>query len=155
MIRKHFRRRDRGLERVVQVVAARVGLGGRLVRRRSVPQQVRDLCPTAATQKRQQRRTRAEKAFHAAEQLRQEYDAAAAESEVRASALRNEVDQVRIRLEKVRAEREVIDRDIAAQRLANEKAKSQQGIGLGMLPFVGGGGDATESSSSTGGLHDS
>ena len=100
----------------------------------------------------QQRRTRAEKAFHAAEQLRQEYDAAAAESEVRASALRNEVDQVRIRLEKVRAEREVIDRDIAAQRLANEKAKSQQGIGLGMLPFVGGGGDATESSSSTGGL---
>ena len=59
---------------------------------------------------------------------------------------------MRIRLEKVRAEREVIDRDIAAQRLANEKAKSQQGIGLGMLPFVGGGGDATESSSSTGGL---
>mmetsp|Transcript_7440 Transcript_7440/g.18578 ORF Transcript_7440/g.18578 Transcript_7440/m.18578 type:complete len:810 (-) Transcript_7440:35-2464(-) len=54
----------------------------------------------------QQRRIRAEKALHAAEALRQEYDMAANESEERSQRLNDELTQIRSRINKVRAKRE-------------------------------------------------
>mmetsp|Transcript_87697 Transcript_87697/g.128279 ORF Transcript_87697/g.128279 Transcript_87697/m.128279 type:complete len:870 (+) Transcript_87697:45-2654(+) len=84
----------------------------------------------------QQRRARAEKAFHAAEQLRQEYETAAKESEARAEALRNEVDQVRLRLEKVLSEKQIIEQDIVAQKMNNSKPKGGIGMGGGAASFL-------------------
>uniref|UniRef100_A0A6U2E2N2 PDZ domain-containing protein n=3 Tax=Hemiselmis andersenii TaxID=464988 RepID=A0A6U2E2N2_HEMAN len=60
----------------------------------------------------QQRRMRAEKALHAAEQLRQEYENAAIESENRCTKLEDEINEVNALLKKTRGERDIIENKI-------------------------------------------
>jgi len=71
----------------------------------------------------QQRRARAEKAFHAAEALRQEYELAAAESEQRTQRLRAQLAQVQLNLENVRSHKSAVERQLESHKSAKKESQ--------------------------------